>query len=152
MRPVEALDSLSRLGVRVRLAGDGSLFVPRAQAERPEARPFLDALRADRQATAEVLKRRATEDVARVLEALGSSGPGWIAIRSRTLGQTVLFVRDRIVEVPSHLTELPRYSLAELHRLLDGGATRDHLQRVHVPKRGLDPSAEIMDFETWGIS
>lgn len=58
----------------------------------------------------------------RVRQALGPDGRGWFAIRSRVLGETVLWTRDAETEVPAEVACLVRFTWDELDILADGNA------------------------------
>lgn len=103
---------------------------------------------------AEILARGATPEspvapvlpfdpIERVKAALSDGGPGWIVIRSRTLGREVLWTRDEWTPVPRHLASLPRFTLAELERLLDGEATPDDLRSLGAVK---EAGGELVHF------
>ncbi len=61
------------------------------------------------------------------------AGPGWVAIESKTLVETVLFVRDRKAEVPDRWQKAVRYTLDELGELR--GKDPEGLKLVHEVKR-----------------
>ena len=62
------------------------------------------------------------DPVARIRQALGPNGRGWVVIRSRVLGETVLWTRDAATEFPFHLAGLVRFTWEELDILADGDA------------------------------
>ena len=73
---------------------------------------------------------------------LDSTGPspqqilqtrGWLAVRSRVLGETVLFCRDADVQAPEQYASCIRYTLDELKQL--AGTAPDDLQLIHQVKR-----------------
>lgn len=76
------------------------------------------------------------DPVARISQALGPNGRGWVAIRSRVLGETVLWTRDAETEVPFHVAGLVRFTWEELDILADGDA--EALRAAFLAKKALD--------------
>lgn len=76
------------------------------------------------------------DPVARISQALGPNGRGWVAVRSRVLGETVLWTREAATEVPFHVAGLVRFTWEELDLLADGDA--EALRAAFRAKKALD--------------
>lgn len=100
---------------------DGSLFGP---SEEFDPRPLAPVIPFD--------------PVARIRQALGPEGRGWVAIRSRVLGETVLWTRDAATEVPFYVAGLVRFTWKELDILADGDA--EALRAAFLAKKALGGS------------
>ena len=62
---------------------------------------------------------------------------GWCLVHSWALNEPVLWVRDDQVQIPERLQELPRYTWAEIQRLVQGNIDPQTLRAIHVVKTTL---------------
>lgn len=103
--------------------------------------PLTDSLRqAIRDHKAELLLSATAAEVRRLL-----NERGWVAIESGTLGETVLFVRDRGAEAPEAYRGLVRYTLDELTELR--GKDPEGLRLVHEVKKVFDGEIQPQERE-----
>jgi hypothetical protein len=123
------LESLRSLGVRLSASGDRLRFrapvgvlTPELRAALVEEKPALLAALRDMESQASEVSRRLSPD-----------GPGWVAVRSHVLGETVLFIRDEAVPVPPDAGDLVNYTRAELEIL--STATEPGLKDIHRAKK-----------------
>jgi hypothetical protein len=142
----EILSRLPALGISLAVTSAGSLEAEVPNPATPAVEEALSLVRAHR---AEVLAAlRSTrplaplapvvpfDPVARIRQALGPDGRGWVAVRSRVLGEIVLWTRNAGTEVPAHVAGLVRFTWAELDILADGDA--EALREAFRAKKALD--------------
>ncbi len=129
MIAAEILDSLPALGITLKVTPAGGLEAEIPDRASPAVEEALSLVKAHR---AEVLEALCParplaavipfDPAGRVRQALGPDGRGWVAIRSRVLGETVLWTRDAEPEVPAEVACLVRFTWDELDILADGNA------------------------------
>jgi hypothetical protein len=94
----------------------------------------------------------ANTTTAAVSARLATDGPGWVVIRSATLGEDVLWLRDRSTPFPRAVLGLVRYTLAELDTLTL--VSRETLQAIHRAKKVMGggtvaPAAPVPPPSAW---
>lgn len=131
------------VGVRLALTPSGSLEADIPNPPTPAVAAALAEIKAHREEVLDALRPERPlapvipfGPVARIQQALGPDGRGWVAIRSRVLGETVLWTRDAATEVPSHVAGLVRFTWEELGILADGDA--EALRAAFRAKKVLD--------------
>jgi len=73
---------------------------------------------------------------------LSANGPGWAAVRSHLLAETIVFLRDESVPLPPTAAGLVNYTRAELEILRS--ATETALREIHAWKRAFGGRIESL--------
>ncbi len=143
MIAAEILDRLPALGIRLAVTSAGALEADVPNPPSPAVEEALSLVRAHRGEVLAALRAVRPlapvvpfHPVARIRQALGPNGRGWVAIRSRVLGETVLWTRDAETAVPFHVAGLVRFTWGELDILADGDA--EALRAAFLAKKALD--------------
>ena len=139
------LGNLEREGFSLRLDGADELLVfpgerltPEIEAGIREYRAdLIELLRVHGDALLPLFSYGPGEEVSdtSVSWRLGPSGPGWVAVYSNLLGETVVWTRDESVIPPAEVKGLVRYTRAELEILATG--TEEALREIHRTKKTL---------------
>ncbi|MFY9139529.1 MAG: hypothetical protein WAO30_02030 [Thermacetogeniaceae bacterium] len=125
MTPGALLDKLEKLNVKFTINGDklrleapkGVLTPEMKGAVRKQKRALITLLEA--QEARELLEKQ-----------------GWVAVDSKVLGETVLWLKDDNVVYPSRLHNLVKYTLHELKLLTSNpDLTPEGLRRLHKAKK-----------------
>jgi len=125
MTPNALLDKLRQLNVKVTLNGDKL----RLDAPKGVLTPELkEAVSQQKPALIALLE---AEEARRLLET-----QGWVAVRSKVLGETILWLKHENVVYPSRLHNLVKYTLHELKLLTSNpDLTPEGLRRLHKAKK-----------------
>ncbi len=128
MTPLDLLAELERRNVKLTLAGDKLRLDAPAGVLTPELK---DAVRRQKPALIALLEAR---EAKRLLET-----QGWVAIYSKTLGETVLWCRDEKVIIPTRWRGAVKYTLQELQTLTSNPSLNaEGLKRIHKAKKEFD--------------
>lgn len=135
------LADLHRAGIGLELREESRLVITRADRLtgklREEVRRYRDdlieAVEAHGEDLLSLFAYRPDEEDVSVSRRLSPAGPGWAAVRSHLLGETVLFVRDEAVPIPPEAAGLVSYTRAELEMLAT--ATKGALREIHRAKK-----------------
>lgn len=126
-------------GIVLSVEGDRLAVSPKGLLT-PEIRTEIvrfrdDLIEAVRVHGSDLLTVFAQETNESVSSRLSPSGPGWAAVRSYVLGETIVFVRDDSVLLPPEAARFVTYTRAELEIL--STATREVLRQMHGAKKHL---------------
>lgn len=138
------LGALGSAGVGLELRDGSRLIVTNADRLTPELREEVREFRAD---LVEAVQAHGSEllplfayrpgeeepESVSVSWRLSPEGPGWAAVRSHLLGETVLFLRDETVPIPPEAAGLVTYTRAELSILATG--SEEALKEIHRAKK-----------------
>lgn len=143
MNAAALLDRLPSLGIVLSVTPAGLLEADVPNPLTPAVEEALSLIKAHRTEVLEALRPVRPlapvipfDPVARIRQALGPEGRGWVAIRSRVLDETVLWTRDAETEVPAEVAGLVRFTWTELDLMADGN--REALLEAFRAKRALD--------------
>ena len=129
MTAAALLQSLCSLGVQLSASGDRLRFRAPVGVLTPELRAAL----VEQKPALLAALRNAESEASEVSWRLSSAGPGWAAVRSHLLGETVVFLRDETVSLPTAVADLATYTRAELELLAT--ATEGALKEIHRAKK-----------------
>ena len=125
MTPDALLDKLERLNVKVTINGDKLRLEAPAGVLTPELK---EAVSQQKPALIALLE---AQEARRLLET-----QGWVAVRSKVLGETILWLKYVNVVYPSRLHNLTKYTLRELEILTSNSdLTPEGLRRLHKAKK-----------------
>src|ERR1700731_486930 len=123
------LEVLRSRGIRLAPIGDRL----RIRAPKGTLTPDLRATISKHKAEILASFRDPETQAAEVAQRLSPDGPGWAAIRSSFLGETVVWVRDETVVLPPEATRLVSYTRTELEIL--STSTEKALRLIHQAKK-----------------